>query len=278
MSSSHPTRWIAFFLAGALSVLGCVGSTDAPQGETGSLSLDLVIGDGTLINQVAWQITGNDMDMSGTINVSAPGSTASVEVFGLPPGEERYIVMLTATSVDGEVTCKGSTSFNVEIGETTDVTVMLNCKLPERLGAVRVNGEFNICAELMKAVVSPLQTSVGNNIDLAAQAKDADGDPITYEWTATGGEIGDENAPMTTFTCREVGDQLVNISVTDNDEVCDMAEWTVTVTCVPGEIECTMDEQCDDENDCTQNVCTAGSCLYPNEDQGVSCDLQRHVR
>jgi len=229
-------RWIAFLLCGALSVLGCVGSsTDAPEGETGSLSLDLVIGDGIVINKVIWQIAGNDMDMDGVIDVSAPGSTASVEVFGLPPGEEDYLVTLTAVSVDEEVTCKGSAPFNVKVGETTEVTVMLNCKLPQRFGSVRVNGEFNICAELLKAVVSPLQTSVGNDIDLISEAVDQDNNPITYEWTGDGGSFGNASAASTTYTCLEVGEHDITISVTDNDEYCDMANWTISVTCVAGD-------------------------------------------
>ena len=113
--------------------------------------------------------------------------------------------------------------------------VILHCKLPQRLGAVRVNGEFNICAELVKAVVSPLETSVGNDIDLSAQGFDRDNNPITYTWTSTGGTIADPTAESTTYTCVDVGDHEVNISVTDNDVVCDMAQWTIPVTCVAGD-------------------------------------------
>ena len=84
----HSMRCLVAFLLGATLTVGCT-SSDTPQGETGSLSVDLVIADGIVINQVEWQITGNDMNMSSTIDVSAPGSTASVEVFGLPPGRRR---------------------------------------------------------------------------------------------------------------------------------------------------------------------------------------------
>ncbi|MGB9340797.1 MAG: hypothetical protein WCB63_16235, partial [Polyangiales bacterium] len=222
MSGSHPSRWIIFLIAGALSAFGCVGTTDTgQQGETGSLSVDLVLADGVEIAQVDWQITGNDMDMSGAVDVSAPGSTASVEVFGLPPGATDYTVALTATSTDERVTCRGSANFNVEVGETTDVMVVLNCKLPRRFGGVRVNGEFNICAELIKAVVSPLQTSVGNDIDVSAQAVDQEGDPITFSWTGSGGSFADPTASATTYTCEQVGDHVITISVTDNDQYCD---------------------------------------------------------
>ena len=153
-------------------------------------------------------------------------------MFGLPEGDEDYTIALEAVSVDGEVSCKGSEPFDVEAGETTNVMVMLRCKLPQRFGGVRVNGEFNICAELIKAVVSPLQTSVGNDIDLSAQGVDSENNPISYTWTASGGSIADPNAASTTYTCQEIGDHEVNIGVTDNDDECDMAQWTIPITCV----------------------------------------------
>lgn len=42
------------------------------------------------------------------------------------------------------------------------------------------NCKINTCAEVTKAVVSPLQTSLGNEIDLVAMGSDVDGDPIAY--------------------------------------------------------------------------------------------------
>ena len=114
--------------------------------------------------------------MDGVIDTSAPGATASVEVFGLPPGR-GYLVALEAVTVDREIACRGDAFFDVDAGASTEVMVMLNCKPPERFGGVRVNGEFNVCPELTKVVVSPLQTSLGNDITLSATAFDPEGDP-----------------------------------------------------------------------------------------------------
>lgn len=217
----------------SLAAPGC--STDTPQaGGTGSLSLELVLAEGIVINAVSWEISGDEMDpMSGLIDTSAPGSTASVEVFGLPAGQD-YLVELVATSEDGEVICQGSAGFEVEIGASTDVMVFLNCKLPERYGAVRVNGKLNVCAQLHKLVVSPLQTSVGNQIDLSAIGTDEDGDSILYFWTGTGGSIADPNAASTTYTCVEVGEQTITITISDDDfEYCTDDE-VFPVTCVEG--------------------------------------------
>ena len=72
------------------------------------------------------------------------------------------------------------------VGVATEVGVMLNCKPNQELGGVRVNGSFNFCADLLKVVVSPLQTSVGHQIDVEAEAEDLEGDPIEYDAESKG--------------------------------------------------------------------------------------------
>jgi len=271
MPCTHPMRWLVFLVCSSLFALGC--STDTQQGgASGSLSLDLVLADGIVINEVDYEISGNGMEaMGGTIDTSAPGATASVEVYGLLPGED-YLVELEATSEDGEVTCRGSAEFDVEIGVSTDVMVMLNCKLPMDEGGVRVNGKVNICAQLHKVVVSPLQTSIGNDIDLSALGKAEEGDPIAYLWTGTGGSIADANAPSTTYTCEETGEQTITITISDDDfEYC-MDDWTVPVTCV--EAGLCEDVDCDDSNECTDNDCNlvSGTCINDPVEDGTECD------
>ncbi|MEM8605921.1 MAG: hypothetical protein AAGF92_02400, partial [Myxococcota bacterium] len=196
------------------------------------ISPDIDAGE-VVIDEVDWTLTGNGMTpMMGTIDTSASGATASVEVFGLSPG--AYNIDLEATSVDGETTCKGGAMFSVDSGVATDVGVMLRCRKGSRLGAVRVNGKLNVCAELTKAVVSPLQTSVGNDIMVRAQAKDHENDPIEYQWTADSGSFADPFAPATFYTCEEVGDHQITVTVSDDGFAHCMDSWTVDVTCVRG--------------------------------------------
>jgi len=256
-------------LAAAFVFAGCSGDTTSGE-TTGSLSLNLEVGN-VDIDKVEYLITGDGTSEGGSIDTSAPGSTASLEWFGLLPG--KYTVTLSATATDGETMCEGSEDFPVVAGTSIDVIVYLRCKLPETLGGVRVNGEFNVCAVVDESVVKPLQTSVGNDIDLEAQGEDAEGDDITYLWTGTGGDIDDPSAKATTYTCLEEGVHAVTIRVWDEgyEDEC-MDHWTTVVTCVAGEVECTGDLGCDDENDCTQNVCAEGRCLNPDEDPGASCD------
>jgi len=215
-----------------LAFAGCATDPVASDGATGSLSLDLTVAGDYEIDEVAWTIRGGEMpDMSGAIDTSAPGSTASVEVFGIPQGT-GYTIDMQATSTDGELTCAGSTQFDVGVDVATDVHVMLNCEKPARFGAVRVDGKLNLCAELTKAVVSPLQTSVGSSIDLQSEAVDEEGDEVEYLWTAESGQVDDPTAANTAYTCTEAGDDQITITVSDDGFDYCSGHWTVPVTCV----------------------------------------------
>ncbi|MGB5696513.1 MAG: hypothetical protein WBM46_12725 [Polyangiales bacterium] len=231
MPVSIRTRWLISCLLGAFSFAGCVADTTTKG--VGGVTVELQLSDGTPIDEVSYVVTGNDMEpMSGTINTGSPGSTASVEIYGLPQGM-GYVIAMTATA--GETTCSGSAVFNVFVGQVTDVAVMLSCKPPQDLGGVRVNGKFNFCPNLPKVVVSPLQTSIGNQIDVLAQAADVEGDPIAYRWTGTGGSFADPTASVTTFTCEQLGEQTITITVSDDGFVYCDCSWTVDVTCVDGQ-------------------------------------------
>ncbi|MGD8608434.1 MAG: hypothetical protein PVH21_14150, partial [Myxococcales bacterium] len=167
------------------------------------------------------------------INTSAPGSTASVETFGLPPGE-GYVVTMVATSVDGTLTCGGASTFDVGAGISTNVEVMLNCKGSEQFGGVRVNGKLNICSELDKVIVAPLQTSSGYALSVQAAASDEEDDAIAYSWTATGGSFDDASAQATVFVCGDASAEEITVEVSDDQfEYC-VDGWTVAVNCVDG--------------------------------------------
>ena len=232
MPSSRLLTLLIFGIVSSLGVASCSQGTQ--ERESGSLALQLTIADDVEIDEVAWVIRRVGMEpMEGTISTSAPGATASIEVFGLPPSVGKdYTITMEAIATDGETACKGSEDFGIDVGEVTEIEVMLNCKRPERLGSVRVNGEFNICPELVKMVVSPLRTSMGNDIDLFSAAEDLEGDDIYYSWTGTGGSFDDPDAASTTYTCDDVGDHFVKVTVTDepDSEHC-MSDWTVEVAC-----------------------------------------------
>jgi len=272
MPGFHSMRWLIFVVCGAHTAFGCASDT---QGESGSLSLELVINGDTEIDEVQWVITrGGEEIKDGVINTSANGATASVEAYGLPPGD-GYTIMLEAVSTDGETTCKGKAMFSIQVGEVTEVHVMMNCKPPRRFGGVRVNGEFNICPVLRWADVSPLQTSVGNDIDLFAMATDEEGDAIAYMWSSGSGIIVDPMAASTTYTCTEVGGDEITILVTDDGGTYCMDMHTVPITCVPGDGDPCEGVICEDTgNECTAAACNPGTgeCETSNIDDGTSCN------
>jgi len=227
--SALPLLSLCLVLAVAV---GCSGG-DELAGESSRAPLVLSFAGGGAIDEVGWTISGNAMEpMSGVIDTSAPGATASVEVFGLSPGSD-YEVVMSATTADATTRCEGSATFDVEADQSTEIYVYLNCKTKPRLGGVRVNGTFNVCATLQKVIVAPLETSVGRRIDLRAEAVDVEGDSIAYAWSASAGDIADLEASTTHYTCTDVGAHALEVTVSD-DERCNDS-WTVAVSCIDGE-------------------------------------------
>jgi len=232
-----PKRKLALLLWVGASLLaaGCRGNSAAVPCES-LLLIDLEVasdgeGPDPVINEVLWAITGNGMAaMMGSIDTSAPGATPSIEVFGLAPG--TYTVHLEASSDDGVTSCQGSAVFDLTAGLTTEVAVLLRCTTGERFGGVRVNGTLNICPELTEAVVSPLQTSIGNIITVGSEAHDPDDDTIEYSWTANSGTFANPSAPDTFYTCEQTGNHQLTISVTDDGAKHCIDSWTVDITCV----------------------------------------------
>ena len=107
--------------------IGCGSSSETSSEPSSSLLLNLTIAGSVDIDEVLWRVSGGDMeDMLGTIDTSAPGSTASVELFGVSEGS-GYLLEMEALSALGDFYCSGSTSFDVAAGVATPVDVTLSC-------------------------------------------------------------------------------------------------------------------------------------------------------
>jgi hypothetical protein len=115
---------------------------------------------------------------------------------------------------------------------STEVNLMLHCKGSEQFGGVRVNGKLNVCAELEKVIVAPLQIASGYALSVEADASDEESDEIEYRWTATGGSFDDPNASQTVFICGDADQEQITVEVSDDGfEYC-IDGWTINVTCV----------------------------------------------
>ena len=89
---------------------------------------------------------------------------------------------------------------------------------------------FNLCPTIDQLMASPLQTSVGGVIDLAAATSDLDGDTIEYLWSASReGPSPNRTAATTSYTCTASGPQTITLTVWDG--LCD-EHVDVAVTCV----------------------------------------------
>jgi hypothetical protein len=233
MMNRSSLQAVAWSLVFAVTAFGCSSGGGEVDPCAAFLRINLEVADGTVIDTVDYEITGNGMPaMGGTINTSAPGATASVETFGIPPGD-GYVVMMMATSVDGSLKCGGAATFEVAAGVSTDVDLILYCKGSEQFGGVRVNGKLNICAELEKVVVAPLQTASGYSLSVGAAAGDEEGDAVAFSWTGTGGSFDDSAAAETVFTCGEAAGEEITIEISDDGfEYC-IDDWTISVNCVP---------------------------------------------
>ncbi|MBW2191201.1 MAG: hypothetical protein JRG93_16755, partial [Deltaproteobacteria bacterium] len=255
MSRWHSPRVLGWFLASLLAL--CTScATDAPDRTSGSLSIDLELRGDTDIDEVIYRVSGNGIDpIEGAIDTSAAGTTYSLEVFGLAEAK-NYQVEMMATTVDKTTTCAGVAQFDVAANQITLVYLVLRCGRPEALGGVRVNASINYCAEIITAVAAPLQTSLGNDIEVYAVAHDWESDSVEYFWAATGGTIANPTASATTYTCTEVGNQSIAVRISDDGFDYCRDEKTFAVRCVDGSgPECEIDDHCEEQEICVGNQC-----------------------
>jgi cysteine-rich repeat protein len=295
MFRSTTTLLVTLILMISAALSACSGKHEADPDTYGSTTMQITLPSGQTINSVQYRITGNSITpITGSVNVSGPGSTVSFLIGGIPQGM-GYLVELTATTTDGVTTCGGQATFNVIAGQITQVTVALQCQ-GDNNGGVVVNGVW--CPTIASYTASPLAASVGGTISVAATAYDLDATDDatpTFAWSASAGTFASATSSATSYTCTTAGTQTITINVgatspTVNVSSCaDTAAFTVT--CVP--LSCgngTVDtgEQCDPpngmtcDNNCLQipvcgnNVVEAPAGPYPAEQcdppNGTTCN------
>jgi hypothetical protein len=215
----------------SIGAVACSGTTRSD--DVGSVSVAVQLANGSVLNTVAYAITGPAM-FSKTGNVDVSGSTmVSTLVGGIPAGT-GYAVTLSGTTTDGTTSCAGTGNFNVVAHQVASVAVHLICTQAPRTGSVAVNGTLNVCPTIDAAGASPAEVLVGSSVGLTAQAHDADNapSPLTYRWTAPSGVFSDASSPNARFTCTAAGPVTLTVSVSDGDPGAGCADTTtVTVDC-----------------------------------------------
>jgi len=230
-SFERRTAPAGFAIGLALSVLACSGESDRSPGAGGKVGVDLQIAPGVTVNTVSWSIQNGTYSQSGTVTVQF-SNTITFQVGGIPAGD-GYILTLTATSVDGSLTCVGSALFSVAAGLTTSVSFNLVCSPASAdAGSISVSAGTTVCAQINSISVLPLETAVNTNISLAATASAGSIAP-SYAWTATAGKFDNAASPNPVFTCPPTPDQVtLTLTVSPNDSVCPTTfEQSVVVDC-----------------------------------------------
>src|SRR5882724_6741322 len=227
---------------GGLAVQGCssdiVSSSPAGQsagvgeGNTGTVSMNLVPISGVTINSVSYVVTGTPA-IPGTPLPSGvlptPGTSDNF-TFGIPvPVGTGYTLSLTAVSAEtgDDITCTGSHGpFDVTPNTSTGFPLTLTC-VDNSSGQLvaTVDVKTNACPRLIPDYASaiPGTANVGSNIALNALGHDLDGKVVTYAWsvTAAGASVGSFTGATTaspTFACTGVGtDVPVTVTLSNGD-------------------------------------------------------------
>lgn len=276
MISMRFGRVTLFALAASLAggaLVSCSSSSDKPlvgEETLGKLDLHLSVGDDRHVSSVEATISGNGITpIVRTIQIGDdPVARATILVGGLPAGS-GYSVKMTATTDDGTTTCEGEAAFSILAGQTTQVTVQLQCMMPDNTGEVIAEGDFNKCPMLTRYTVAPLQASApSGKIDLTAAASDEDDDDVlSFSWTASAGTVSPMNAADATYTCSQAGNNTLTLTVSDGEceDTASVVVSCIAVACGNGTVD--PGETCDDGNtvggdgcpaDCTLPVCGDG--------------------
>lgn len=223
-------------LSASVVVDGC-SSVTAYEGndhESGSLDLNLEVAPQVTLLSVAYTISGNDFEKSGTIDVSgAPTITGTIG--GIPAGS-GYVISLRAISDEEGTEFTGSAKFDVKAGRVSDVAIRLRGSSATRNGGININGTVNVGPIIDELTVTPRSVLIGASVALSAVARDPDESPhpLSYYWATTEGVVADPIAANTTLSSTTPGTATVTLAVSDGDIT---TTTTTTVTFVEPDAE-----------------------------------------
>lgn len=222
----------ALVIVGLSAALSACGAEE-PQGGVGSARLNLVLPDGSELLSLSWVLTGGALSEPrvGAIDLGDADDAITAFIGGIPVAS-GYNIELGGLTSDG-VTCAADADFDMpSAGATVSVSLTLNCGGGDSRsdGDLVVNVRVNACPTV-DVVVTPMNVSVGDTMDLDAHAEDANGDTLTYQWSATAGTIDSPDDHHAHYTCTLAGPVTLTIEVDDGYD-CDVIRH-IDVTCRP---------------------------------------------
>jgi hypothetical protein len=199
----------------------------------GGIDFIATLPDDVAVELLTYRLTASGFGgLAGGIHVSKPQQEFEKLINGIPVGQD-YDLEIAATSLDGQLSCKGSAKVDVRLNTISRVHVPLTCgpgdgKLIINVGVVSTDSACK-GVQPIDYMVAPLTASVGGVIFVTASMEASDAGAPTYQWSAPSGHFADPSAAHTAYQCEAPGDITLNLLV----KIGDCAEnQTVDVSCV----------------------------------------------
>lgn len=216
----------ALVACGGAAFVGC--SPPRPE-AIGNLEVQVFLPPTTVVQSLTYKVSGNGIQpITEVVLISGSPTSTSALFVGLPAGT-GYAIEISATCADATIGCAAAAAAAVYAEKTTNLLVPLQCHGPPS-GNALVTASIVTCPQVSYLAAAPVTTSVGGQVDLAAQALVPDGSTPTFAWTSSAGSFSAPSASISTFTCTAAGDATITFTVS-NGSCADQV--TVTVTCVP---------------------------------------------
>lgn len=100
---------------------------------------------------------------------------------------------------------------------------------PPNDSPIRISVTVDRCPTVL-AAATPSMTMLDRPVAVDATAGDADGDALTYLWSAPWGKFAMPGAASTTYTCAQAGEVMLTVTVSDRR--CE-GQAAVPFTCLP---------------------------------------------
>jgi hypothetical protein len=180
-----------------------------------------------LVSRVSLAISAPDMP-ERTFALDRSGSSWGSIIHLLPAGSNRTFAA-SAYAADDTLLFQGSASgVTLTAGQTTLVSITLQQVNPPE--------DFENSAPVITSLVAaPSTVSPGGTVSLSAVAEDADGDALSFAWSASAGTFSPASSASTLWTApSQAGSYPLTLTITDARGATATAQVTLTVRAATG--------------------------------------------
>jgi len=203
--SLRSLNWVVSVLALALAV-ACGGETVVGEASLGVSAQALSETD---ISRVTVKVSGAGISPDISRNLFKTSGQWSGTLGGIPVGSDRTFLAQAYDSSNTLLYEGQVTGITISQSATAAVFILLQQKTAP-------NPFRNSAPRISSLAASSTQVDPGRSITLSVAATDADGDTLSYAWTATAGTLANATTASPTWTAPTTeGLSTLNVSVTD---------------------------------------------------------------